>query len=513
MNRGARQERNALYFFWQALCSNRNSFMGIGRFKREVHRWLTGSLLVAQQDAESASRMPTDVDPVGIIDQRVVDAVEDSLLESGSRSRANTARRTYAIQHQAPLTNSEISAMYGLGYNLIRRMMNDGQEITNNRPFEHVSRSVHARSARSSAPVAATASNIVNADTATAADQVIEIVQDPELCRICLEPENEEDGPLLGFGVVCDHVFHTQCIMRWIQTNPAERRSCPVCRQSLSDLARGTTPATPTSPPQSGSIELCRICLDPELGRICLDSLRRSTIEEHIAFIDQLGLVDRLPTPVRGPGSELLRREEAACFAARWFQTRDIDVGDYFNGNSNTNVTRNEDDGMATYWIEFRLAESRRYFSMEQTAEWETAFHGSNMSCLYSILRRRFLDTGPRAKKSNRHGGKYQYGVYCHKHGTRKKAANYMKYFEYQGFIAAPLLQLKVHDYIACGDQWCCDPSGVQIESVWIHIVPIRSVGLRRYYIVASQWQSAYELCPISGPARSRYSVAERPER
>ena len=163
---------------------------------------------------------------------------------------------------------------------------------------------------------------------------------------------------------------------------------------------------------------------------------------------------------------------------------------------------------MATYWMEFRLAESTRVLATERTASWETAFHGSNMSCLYSILRRRFLDTGPNGKISNRHGQRYQYGVYCHKHGTRKKAANYMKYFQYQGFIAAPLLQLKVrNDYIACGDQWCCDPSGVQIESVWIHIVPIRSVALNRYYIVASPWQSSYELCPISGPARSRYSL------
>ena len=64
--------------------------MGIGRFRREVQRWLNGALFSAQQDAESASRMPTDVDPVGIIDLTVVDAVEESLAEPGSSSRANT---------------------------------------------------------------------------------------------------------------------------------------------------------------------------------------------------------------------------------------------------------------------------------------------------------------------------------------------------------------------------------------------------------------------------------------
>ena len=34
VNRPARQERNALYFFWQALKASRNSFMGIGQFRR-----------------------------------------------------------------------------------------------------------------------------------------------------------------------------------------------------------------------------------------------------------------------------------------------------------------------------------------------------------------------------------------------------------------------------------------------------------------------------------------------
>ena len=112
--------------------------MGIGQFKREVQRWLNGSLFSAQQDAESESRMPTDVDPVGTVDGRVVDAVEESLLPSGSGSRANGARATYDIQPQEPLTDSEMSAMYGLGYNLMRRSLRGGQEITN-RPLAHVS--------------------------------------------------------------------------------------------------------------------------------------------------------------------------------------------------------------------------------------------------------------------------------------------------------------------------------------------------------------------------------------
>ena len=198
---------------------------------------------------------------------------------------------------------------------------------------------------------------------------------------------------------------------------------------------------------------------------------------------------------------------EATRFAERWFLNRQIDINSYFVG-FRRHVTPHETlEDMDTYWIEFQLSERSRFLSTASTVSWQTAFHGSNMSCLYSILKRGFLDTGPNGRRSNRHGRAVQYGVYCHKHGTRKKAANYMKYFEYQGFIAAPLLQLKVRNPIACGNQWCCDPSDVQIESLWIHIVPIRCVGLNRYWIVASPWQSSYELRPIEGPARSRYSL------
>ena len=223
--------------------------MGIGQFRREVQRWLSGALFPAQQDAQSASRMPTEVDPVDIIDQRVVDAVEEAVTDSGSR---NTTRTSHDIQPQAQLTDSEMSAMYGMGYDLIRRM--NGGQVTS-RPLAHVPRPRSDQQttrtpdhARSSAPEAAAASNTVNADaaTVTVAEELRGLVQEPPTCRICLSPENEVDGPLQVFGVACDHVFHMHCIMNWAQTSA--RPVCPVCRQSLSLEARiGTTPATPTT--------------------------------------------------------------------------------------------------------------------------------------------------------------------------------------------------------------------------------------------------------------------------
>ena len=59
------------------------------------------------------------------------------------------------------------------------------------------------------------------------------------------------------------------------------------------------------------------------ISRLSRVTRRCSSIEEHISFIAQLGLVDRLPTPVHGPGSQLLGpEEEAARFAERWFGSR-----------------------------------------------------------------------------------------------------------------------------------------------------------------------------------------------
>ena len=112
--------------------------MGISDFRRQVQRWLNAVLFSAQQDAESdsASRRPIDADPVGAIDGRVVDAVEEALAETRSGSRAIKA--AFDIQHQAPLTESELSAMYGIGHRLLRGGIDGPQPLAHiRRPRAH----------------------------------------------------------------------------------------------------------------------------------------------------------------------------------------------------------------------------------------------------------------------------------------------------------------------------------------------------------------------------------------
>ena len=413
--------------------------MRFSDFRKEVERWLNGVLFSAQQDAESggASRRPIDADPESAIDGRAVDAVEEALAESRRRSESRAIRPTFDVQHQAQLSESELSAMYGIGHHLLRGL--NGPP-----PLAHFPR-VQSRP-RVPSPVAAVTSDparspVPGAGVANIAEEVIDMVTEPATCRICLSPESQEDGPLQAFGEICNHVFHTHCIMNWLSGN---RRDCPVCRQPVSLTLIDAPASTQQTPPQPHMIDVASFATSAALS---MDSLRNSSLDDHTHFIEQLGLVDRLRTPASGPGSQLLSQEQAQSFTDLWFRNRSFNLVE-------TTTHLCEDDDMPHYWLKCRLAENSMRRLAGNTESCQTTFHGSNMSCLYSILTRGFLDTGPRAKRSRRHGHQLQFGVYCHKHGTRRKAANYMKYFQYPGFIAAPLLELKVRNYIACGDQW-----------------------------------------------------------
>ena len=56
------------------------------------------------------------------------------------------------------------------------------------------------------------------------------IDQEQVLCSICLEDVSTDDGVKLS----CSHVFHRQCIDRWLQS-PSAQNCCPNCRASLNE--------------------------------------------------------------------------------------------------------------------------------------------------------------------------------------------------------------------------------------------------------------------------------------
>ena len=348
---------------------------------------------------------------------------------------------------------------------------------------------------------------------AAMAETLVSAMQEEPQCTICLEPASTEAGQLTSFGP-CQHTFHANCISQWTESG---NMTCLLCRGALTPQLLELASSS-----RSGAVGPVTIDLlddpsdyDDEVGddlavtviersaAFSESDLRLTTLERHCEFLRGLPQVDRLalqfPSPPVDP-------DRAEAFVHRWCLAREIGE-DWLSRTA----TRTVSDPNEHFWVKCALNDARRGHSAAQTETWHTAFHGSNMCCLRSVLHRGQLDVGPRAKRSTRHGRNRQFGVYSHKHGTRAKAANYLKYFQYPnaGFIAAPLLQLKVRTYIACGDQWCSDPDDVQIVAVWFHIVPMASVGRQRYHILPP-WEPSYELDTIQGPTHRMYSERNR---
>ena len=119
--------------FWQALKAHGLTDMRIGHFRRRVQRWLIKVQSSALQDAKSASRGPTEKDPEGTIDDRILDAVEETLEESVTEEESSEEDRTEArmaeaientdvheIVHQEELNEQKRAAVYGMGHRILR---------------------------------------------------------------------------------------------------------------------------------------------------------------------------------------------------------------------------------------------------------------------------------------------------------------------------------------------------------------------------------------------------------
>ena len=428
----------------------------IGEFRRHLMDWNARAQSSARQDVEMQgdARMPFHEDPEGAIGARALDAVEAELLQiqaigsqaPGDRqpgvdrqpgapvpaatqqaaSSNGSERPMSPIQPQAPLSAEELQAVYRIGHWLLLGRTSEA----------------HQNTPRARVPLA---TGRMDSGAATTAETLVSAMQEEPQCTICLEPASPEAGQLTPFGP-CQHTFHTQCILRWVE-RPG-RTTCPLCRGPLTPESLEFASSSRSGAVGPVTIDLLDDNDDDVIERsaaFSADDTRQTTLEVHCQFLRGLGQVDRLalqfPSPLVGP-------DRAEAFVHRWCLAREIGE-DWLSQTATHTVS----DPNEHFWVECALADARRRHSAAQTETWHTAFHGSNMSCLRSVLHRGHLLVGPRAKCSTRHGRNRQFGVYSHKHGTRAKAANYLKYFQYPnaGFIAAPLLQLKVRTYIARG--------------------------------------------------------------
>ena len=81
---------------------------------------------------------------------------------------------------------------------------------------------------------------------------------DSDCCPVCLNPYTAAE---IVIELRCGHVFHEQCISRWLQQEP----SCPQCRSlvapSAADAARAT-PSAPSTPHARADPAALRIDID-----------------------------------------------------------------------------------------------------------------------------------------------------------------------------------------------------------------------------------------------------------
>ena len=119
--------------FWQALTAHGMTDKGIGDFRRMIQRWLRKIKSSALRDAKSASRGPTEKDPEGTIEDRIVDVVEETLEEDMTEEETLEEDRTEArmaeaientdvhqIAHQEELNDSQLAAVFGIGHRILR---------------------------------------------------------------------------------------------------------------------------------------------------------------------------------------------------------------------------------------------------------------------------------------------------------------------------------------------------------------------------------------------------------
>ena len=133
----------------------------------------------------------------------------------------------------------------------------------------------------------------------------------------------------------------------------------------------------------------------------------------------------------------------------------------------------------------------------------QVAYHGSHLGCLYSILASRgevsFDET--KYKQANQRTHTQVRGFFCHKHGTRRKAGGYMKYFLVsEHMLVGVLLEMRVpvdHPHIVkCFPDQLCVPDPVknaELRAVWFHCVSRRHTSTLQYY---GTWEDHKELRP-----------------
>ena len=502
-----RRVRGAIYKLWESLVETEKIVIGIGRFRSTLTQWVNRAQRHADRDLDEPSRGPLESDAPSTVDTCTLDSLQNALAndpdpEAQSENAAASTRpivhirpppparrptlRHTAIVEQASLTDGEMRALYGMGHRVMMQM--SGGAIAGGQPLTvdvGTGRRQGIRETEAATP------EEVDAEAVVAA---LAVADNADLqCGICLDGDTAELGTLMRLS--CGHRFHEFCITGWEETH--RNTTCPHCRGPIEREVPGRAGELP-----AWAQELFN-------GLRFGDDRRRpaTSVESYRTFIGGLAKSNRLtPGAVLG-GFPTITQYIALTFARTWLQQRPcqkMGVGsllELFGGldcfpSSHEGAEAVQAGAGTEYFIKGNLKPEHRAIPDERTAEWDVAYHGSHLGAVYCILDKHGLQSGPN-KKNNKRGKKVP-GVYCHKHGTRRKCAGYMTYFQFPGLVAAAMFELRVcpASRRTCGDQWACPPDKVQITNVWFHIVPNEEVVPALRLNIAPAWELAFELNP-----------------
>ena len=498
--------------------------MRMGDLRRQIYRFLRMMVVASQQDALSLSRGPQDLDPANqqfghaemnalhdvFVSGVVQTASPGSAQASSQRSRSPQVAdlttviedpllqrplappRSRGIYEQRPLNPQELQDIYGIGSRLV--MMQGWEEVNRSTPLsnDRPSRSrvgvgfagigsssrsstqidAGSSSSRASAtPVDAAGDGTVDRWGTTSVQLFSNAGADVnrEVCPICFE----EFGAFEVVEYACTHHLHRACHDCLVADAVADNVSptCPLCRRVVVVMTQAHAFADLWTD-WTG-------CLSPQF--IGEGILRASGSP---ATWRQLQAHSRLPRFAR------LMRPDLRSLAEPWVRA--------FLRNRVYDRRSTLEDAFTT----FTVIDDVHVGCMVQAVlspSWyinrpqgEVAYHGTSMAPLYAILcqgLQRWPDT--RKQASN---GEQISGVFVHKHGTRHKARNYMKYFMFSGgFIVGVLLQCRVADppqrRTFPPDQWCLPENCVQVEVVHFHFVAFEDVLPGHLYIYG-EWES-----------------------
>ena len=232
-HRSTRGVRCAIFDLW-SLLHNGGLPIGIGEFRRNLHNWVCEAQNQSAREQAVPSRGPLDMDAPDVVDTRTLDSVENAMDEYAEQHPSQRIL-TGTIAEQQPLSSTQMSALYGIGFSLL-----SGSSGSNLLARAAVARPVHSTQTASSSTSLPSASSGKNSqdpqgDVASHVVHALNPTRGPHataVCTICMEDENSDasQGPLTLLE--CGHKFHEQCLCQWeeIRGRPA---TCPQCREVL----------------------------------------------------------------------------------------------------------------------------------------------------------------------------------------------------------------------------------------------------------------------------------------